>query len=499
MSDVTRRTALRAAIGVPLAAVAACSSGQTAGTAGAGSASGTGTSTTGAAATAEQQVSTQSAAAKASLSQLAKQVKGTLVLPDAAGYAKAKQLFDPDFDNRRPAGVLQVKSADDVQAAVKFAHENGLRVTARSGGHSYVGASAAQGALVLDLRGLSGVEHKSGAQQATIGAGTKLYDVARTLDRSGVDIPHGTCPTVGVDGLTMGGGLGVASRAHGLTCDALVSAHVVLPDGTAVTADSRKNSDIFWALRGGGGGSVGIVTQWTFTVHKTTSQGSFTLDLPAKNPEKVLQGWAAWVQAAPRTQWANLHVSRTLSGLGLRAVGITGAGEQHAAAAALAKACGVTPTHSTFNERSNLATVEYLGGGKTSQRTAFTAGSDVIEKLDATSAAAVVRAVRHSPNGGTAVLDPLTGAVQDVKADATAFPYRSHVASVQWYTGSTSPSARRWLTQAHSDVARVTAGRYVNYVEAGTKVADYLGGNAARYAQLRRQRDPKSTLVTSLG
>lgn len=496
MSDVTRRTALRAAIGAPLAAVAACSSGQTGSTS---TSTATGTTTPGAATTtAEQQVSTQSAAT-APLSQLAKQVKGTLVLPDAAGYAMAKQLFDPDFDDRRPAGVLQVKSADDVQAAVRFAHENGLRVTARSGGHSYVGASAAQGALVLDLRGLSGVEHTSGAQQATIGAGTKLYDVARTLDRSGVDIPHGTCPTVGVDGLTMGGGLGVASRAHGLTCDALVSARVVLPDGTAVTADSHQNSDIFWALRGGGGGSVGIVTQWTFTVHQATSHGSFTLDLPAQDPEKVLQGWAAWVQDAPRSQWANLHVSRTLRGLSLQAVGITGADEQDAAAAALAKACGVTPTRSRVTERSHLATVEYLGGGTTSPRTAFTAGSDVIEKLDATSAAAVVQAVRHSPNGSTAILDPLTGAVQDVKPDATAFPYRSHVASVQWYSGSTSPSARRWLTQAHSAVARVTAGRYVNYVESGTKVADYLGSNAERYAQLRRQRDPKSTLVTSLG
>lgn len=442
---------------------------------------------------------TARAAAPAPWKQLAAQLHGRLFLPSTPGYRAAAQLFDPVFDTRRPAAVVKVASAQDVATSLRFAQVHGVHVTARSGGHSYVGASAANNALVLDLRALAGVTYDAATKRAAIGAGARLYDVHVGLAARGRAIATGTCPTVGVSGLTSGGGLGVSSRQYGLTSDALVWADVMLPDGRSITASTTSNPDVFWALRGGGGGSVGIVTRWVFATHAATSRGSFVLDVPAAHPERVLQGWGAWIASAPRSQWANAHVTRTSGGVSIRFVGITNVGDEHSAAAALLRACGVSATRAVYGQRSHLDTVRFLGGGTTSPRTAFTAGSDVLRALDARSAAAVVTAVRHASAGCVAILDPLTGAVRDVAAGATAFPWRSHLASVQWYTGSTNAAARAWVAQAHRDLAGVSSGRYVNYVEAGTGIGLYLGSNTARYDDVRRRRDPHSTLVTSMG
>lgn len=426
-------------------------------------------------------------------------VAGPLHLPSSASYASAKQLFDPRYDGRRPAAVVTVASAADVAAVVRFARAHGLRVTARSGGHSYVGASAANGAIVIDLRRLAGVTYDGTARRASVGAGARLYDVHVALAGHGRAIPTGTCPTVGVSGLTAGGGLGVSSRRHGLTSDALVSAQVVLPDGRIVTVDAHHDADVFWALRGGGGGLVGIVTRWTFATHPATAHGSFVLDVPTTHPEQALRGWGAWVAKAPRSQWANAHLTRTSDGLSLRFVGITDAGEQRSAASALLAACGVRATRATYASRSYLETVRFLGGGTTSPRAMFTAGSDVVGAMDAATTGALVSAVRDVPVGCVALVDPLTGAVRGHAVGDTAFPWRRHVATVQWYTSSTSSAARTWVGGAHRRMASVSSGRYLNYVEGSTTLGTYLGPNTGRASSVRRARDPRGTLVTSLG
>ena len=133
----------------------------------------------------------------------------------------------------------------------------------RSGGHSYPGWSAGDGALVVDVRPLHRVS-LSGTT-ATIGAGASLVQVYDALGTRGRGIPGGSCPTVGIAGLTQGGGVGVLTRAHGLTCDAVTAMQVVLADGTVVTASADQEPDLFWALRGGGGGHLGVVT--SFTMH----------------------------------------------------------------------------------------------------------------------------------------------------------------------------------------------------------------------------------------
>src|SRR5262249_51819740 len=154
--------------------------------------------------------------------------------------------------------VLSVASARDVATAFAFAQDHGVRVAIRSGGHSYPGWSAGNGALVIDVRPLHAVSLNG--TTATIGAGASLVQVYDALGTRGRGIAGGSCPTVGVAGLTQGGGVGVLTRAYGLTCDAVTAMRVVLADGRIVTATADQEPDLYWALRGGGGGHLGVVT-----------------------------------------------------------------------------------------------------------------------------------------------------------------------------------------------------------------------------------------------
>ena len=192
---------------------------------------------------------------------LGESIQGQVTLPSSADYAGAKSLFNSRFDNSTPAAVVTTQSTGDVQQAVAFAAQNGLQVAARSGGHSYIGASSANGVMVVDLRQLPGaITYDDESGLVTIPAAADLDSVQTTLAGQGQLIPSGSCPTVGIAGLTLGGGLGSDARQWGLTCDALVSASVVLPSGDAITATATDNADLYWALRGGGGGNFGVVT-----------------------------------------------------------------------------------------------------------------------------------------------------------------------------------------------------------------------------------------------
>jgi FAD/FMN-containing dehydrogenase len=237
-------------------------------------------------------------------------IQGEVTLPSSADYAGAKSLFNSRFDNSTPAAVVTVQSIGDVQQAVAFAANNGLQVAARSGGHSYIGASAANGVMVVDLRQLPGeITYDDESSLVTIPAAAELDSVQTTLAAQGRLIPSGSCPTVGIAGLTLGGGLGSDARQWGLTCDALVSASVALPTGDAITATPDDNADLYWALRGGGGGNFGVVTSFTLQTFPTTDRDVVYLVFPAGSAEQVILGWNQWLSTADRAIWGMVNVT----------------------------------------------------------------------------------------------------------------------------------------------------------------------------------------------
>ena len=169
-----------------------------------------------------------------------------------------------------------------------------MPLRARSGGHSYEAFSVVDGGLVIDVGGLTGVDVDVARGEAVIGAGVRLLDCYRRLWDDGVTIPAGTCPGVGIAGLTLGGGIGFLSRQYGLTCDNLLAVDLVDADGDVLRASESEHPDLFWALRGGGGGNFGIATAFTFRVHPIGEVVICTVTWPWDDVAEVVDAWQRW-------------------------------------------------------------------------------------------------------------------------------------------------------------------------------------------------------------
>ena len=193
------------------------------------------------------------------------QFRGELIEPEDARYEGARQVYN-GMISRQPRLIAQCADVADVMAAIRFGRENELRVSVRGGGHNAGGLGVCDDGLVIDLAPIRYVHVDSAAQTVRAGGGCRWGDVDHATHAFGVAVPSGILSTTGVGGLTLGGGMGHLTRQYGLTIDNLLSADVVLADGTFVVASAGENSDLFWAIRGGGG-NFGVVTSFLFQGH----------------------------------------------------------------------------------------------------------------------------------------------------------------------------------------------------------------------------------------
>src|SRR5439155_5135311 len=229
--------------------------------------------------------------------QLARTLQGDVVVPGDASYAQARVLYDTRFDGVHPHAVVFCESAVDVERTVTWARKHKLRVAPRSGGHSYGGYSLSPG-VVIDVSRIDRVT-LDGERRAVVGAGARLIDVYDTLWQHRLTVPAGTCPTVGIAGLALGGGIGFAARKFGLTCDNLVEATVVTAAGRALVCNAQHHPDLYWALRGGGGGNFGIVTRLVFRTHPVADVATCSLEWPWSDARRVVQAWQTWAPHTP--------------------------------------------------------------------------------------------------------------------------------------------------------------------------------------------------------
>ncbi len=459
---------------------------------------------------------------------LATDLAGPLVRPGDSGYPTAKLLFDPRFDVLRPTGIAYVANQHDVSTCLAFARKFGVPFTARAGGHGYAGWSGTNG-LIIDVSNLKTVT-VSGTT-ATVRAGARLIDFYHGLAAEGRAVPGGVCPTVGIAGLTLGGGVGVFARAYGLTCDNLESLQLVTADGAVLTATggASQYADLFWACQGGGGGNFGVATSFTFRTWRAPEPVLFSAHWPWARAARVVGAWQSWAPHAPDELWSKLIL---LADVGGRAptVQLSGACLGSASDAAnlldrLYTMAGAPPSSSSLSgpqpfltamlSEAGCSTIGYQAchlpwyssGGTLARQAQFSKSDFFTAPLSAAGVGTLLAGVaalqgtagNHDGIGGVQ-LDSFGGAVNRVSPGATAFVHRNALFMAQyttdWYPGATAAgisAQHAWIRQFWSSMRPYASGQaYQNYVDpdlANWRQA-YYGANYPRLAAVKRKYDP---------
>ena len=233
-------------------------------------------------------------------------VEGPVVPRDSPDLEALRKPAWAQFEHIAPEAVVLCLTAADVAETITFARRAGAEIGARSGGHCFAGRSSTRG-ILIDLSEMRSVSVADGL--ATVEAGALLGDVYERLDSDGLTIPAGACPSVGIAGLTLGGGFGILGRRYGLTSDQLVGARVVLADGRVVDCDEHREPDLFWALRGAGGGQFGIVTTFLLRTVPAQHLTCFRLDWPYAQAAAAVELWQDWAPDASDELAASLLVT----------------------------------------------------------------------------------------------------------------------------------------------------------------------------------------------
>jgi FAD/FMN-containing dehydrogenase len=219
---------------------------------------------------------------------------GRIILPGDADYDASRTVMYGGID-KKPAVIVRARNAGDVKQAVNFARDNGLELAVRSGGHSAAGHSTTEGGLVVDLREMTSIEIDAAGKTAWAEAGATALEVSKAATDQGLVVGFGDAGSVGLGGITTGGGVGYLSRKFGLTIDSLVAAEVVTADGRVVEADATHEPDLFWAVRGGGG-NFGVITRFKFKLSPLPEFTGGMMCIPA-TPETIA-GFVAAAEAA---------------------------------------------------------------------------------------------------------------------------------------------------------------------------------------------------------
>jgi FAD/FMN-containing dehydrogenase len=231
------------------------------------------------------------------IEQLRSSVRGAIIQPGDEPYESARRVYNGMID-KRPALIVRCVDVADVIAAVDYARTNHMLTAIRGGGHNGGGLGTCDGGLVIDLSAMRGIRVDQAARTVRVAGGCVWGDVDHATHPFGLAVPTGFISSTGVGGLTLGGGIGYLTRAHGLTIDNLLSADVVLADGSVVTADAENNADLFWALRGGGG-NFGVVTSFEFRAHPVRTVYAGPTFWPLEQTTEVMSAYREFILGAP--------------------------------------------------------------------------------------------------------------------------------------------------------------------------------------------------------
>jgi FAD/FMN-containing dehydrogenase len=414
----------------------------------------------------------------------------SLLQPQSPEYDAAWPPSIPLLEDLRPRAIARCRSAADVADALAHARRHELPVAARSGGHCFGGRSSTDG-LLVDVGPMNAVSVGDGV--ARIGAGARLGDVYDALGAHGLTIAGGCGPTVGIAGLTLGGGLGILGRTCGLTCDQLVGAEVVLADGRVLDV---SDGELFWALRGAGGGRFGVVTRLDVRTVPAPAATTLHLRWPFAAAPAAIAAWQDFTADAPDALAASLLVTGEVHLFG--AMLGTEAHTRELTADFVARV-GTEPASEQLAHMGYRAAKRHLaehGPGEEGDEQVHLSKSEFFRgPLGANAIAALVEHARNPR--ATLDFSPWGGAYNRVAPDATAFPHRAERFLLKHDVVAEpgeAAAAREWLARSW-EIAHPfgTGGAYVNFPDADLDEWDaaYHGAGRERLLRVKAEYDPE--------
>jgi FAD/FMN-containing dehydrogenase len=434
------------------------------------------------------------------LSDLRQSLAGAVITPDHSAYDVARRCFNAAVD-RHPAVIVRCLGAGDVATAFDFARSHGLDVAVRGGGHNPAGHCAIDDGLVIDLSAMRRVEVDAAAGVARADGGSTWLDFDAATQAFGLVTPGGVVGSTGVCGLTLGGGIGHLTAQHGLTCDNLVGAELVTPDGSVVLAGREENAELLWALRGGGG-NFGVATRLDFRLHPVDNVVGGVLEYRGDDVRDVLRAFRDVVARSPRNLscQAVISLDESLTPAVLVAPCFTGSGGALAELDVLRSAPGLVMDgvrEQTFLEQQLVFDSPY-GENRHYWKGHFVRelSDDLIDEL-------VARIVEFGRPPSHVLVESLHGAPKDADGDLSALAYRQAAFNVSamavWADSSDDAAHLEW---ARSTAAAVEpwslGGGYANYMQADEpleRVRAAFGAAAFdRLQGLKTQYDPTNVL-----
>lgn len=437
----------------------------------------------------------------AALSDLRAAVRGRVILPGEAGYDQARTVFPGGID-RRPAVIVRVADAADVARVIKLARETGLPLAVRSGGHSGAGHGVVDGGLVLDLADMRALHVDVERRTAWAETGLTAGEYTTAAGAHGLATGFGDTGSVGIGGITLGGGVGYLVRKHGLTIDDLLAAELVTADGQRLRVDAEAHPDLFWAIRGGGG-NFGVATRFQFRLHPVDTILGGLLLLPAT--ADVIAAFIAEAEAAPDelSTIANVmpappmpFVPAEYHGRLVVLAMLTYAGDVEAGQ------CAVAPFRALaapiVDMLRPMRYPEMYPPEDDSYHPTAAARTLFMDSIDRRMAEAILdRLEASNASMRVAQLRVLGGAMARVPADATAFAHRASRIMVNlaaFYEGPEDRVVREaWVAEFASALRQSDHGAYVNFLgdEGAARVrAAYPGTTWDRLAAIKRRYDP---------
>ena len=437
------------------------------------------------------------------LARLREEVRGDVVTPDDERYDRLRTVMYGGFD-RRPAAIVRALDAADVAAVIDIARTSGTELAVRGGGHSNAGHSAIDGGLVLDLRELRDLDIDPTTRTAWAGTGLTAGDLTAALVPHGLIVGFGDTGSVGIGGITLGGGIGYLVRKHGLTIDSLLAAEIVTADGAIRLVDATNEPDLFWAIRGGGG-NFGVVTRFRYRLAELPGVVAGLLILPATGP--TVAGFVAASEAAPDglSTIANVmncpplpFVPAAIHGTVVVFAMVVWAGDPERADEVLRPFRALAAPLADLIQPSSYAAVyppdddsyHPLAVARTMfmDRIGDAEASLIVDRLNASGASLRAAQIRV-----------LGGAMARVPANDTAFAHRQSrilVNIAAFYDGDADrPVREAWVERLAADLRQDDAGAYVNFLadEGADRVrAAYPGATWERLVAVKQRYDPSN-------